>query len=143
PQVAARRDRQFAEGGPQEIVNLSPPLGPGLHHGLGASGILTDQPQLSDGRWLDAVLQNQFAFLSASPAAANELLPSEHSRLKALGVQWQIDPAFEPWLEKLGAKVLLLRPDRYVFGGANTSKELSCLIAKMQIFTLVSPVAPT
>ena len=143
PQVAAQRDRQFAEGGPQEIVNLSPPLGPGLHHGPGASGILADHPQLSDGRWLDAVLQNQFAFLSATPVAANELLPSEHSRLKALGVQWQIDPALEPWLEKLGAKVLLLRPDRYVFGAANTSEELSCLIAKLQIFTLVSPAAPT
>jgi len=140
-QVAAARDQQFTEGGPQEIVNLSPPLGPGLHLGKGAAGTLPGQPHLGDGRWLDAALDGRFALLCADDTAATGLLPEDRDRLRALGVLWLIDPTLAPWLKRLGAVVLMLRPDRYVFGNAASAGGLRRLIAKLPTVTRASPGA--
>ncbi len=131
PQTAAERDQQFAEGGPQEIVNLAPRLGPGQHHGSGAAGTIPGQPRLSDGRWLDSALGGQFALLSANNAITSGLLPKELARLNALDVQCVADPGLGPWLRQLDAALLVLRPDRYGFGSANDANELRQLIARL------------
>ncbi len=141
PKVAAARDRQFAEGGPQEIVNLSPPLGPGLHGGSGCAGTLPGQPRLRDGRWLDAALGSQFALLCATDAITCTLQPQDLARLDALGTQWLIDASLEHWLRQLDAKVIVLRPDRYVFGSASTVDELRRLIARLPMCTHAAPAA--
>ena len=133
PQVAAERDRQFDDGGPQEIVNLAPRLGPGQHHGhaSGVAGTIPGQPRLSDGRWLDTALGGQFALLAANNSISSGLLAQDHVRLSALDAHYVTDPALEPWLRQLGAGLLVLRPDRYVFGSANDANELRQLIAKL------------
>lgn len=125
PLVAAQRDQQFLAQGPQEIVNLSPPLGPGFHLGQGLSGQITAQPTLSDGRLLDDALDHGFAMVSAqSPEGSN--MPAHIFRdLSTLGVQWLHDPALRAWLQGLDAQWILLRPDRYVYATAKTSGELS------------------
>jgi 3-(3-hydroxy-phenyl)propionate hydroxylase len=125
PVVAAQRDRQFLAQGPQEIVNLSPPLGPGFHRGQGLSGHITAQPALSDGRLLDDALGLGFAVISARAVDTSRVPAQALKYLTALGVQWLHDPVLEAWLKELGAQWVLLRPDRYVFATAQTTDEMT------------------
>jgi 3-(3-hydroxy-phenyl)propionate hydroxylase len=95
PRVAAERDRLFAEGGKEEMVNLSPPLGPGFHLGRGE---IFPQPLLPDGRRLDAAIGGyRFALLSP----------------------WKIEAEI-PVVPFPGDEAILLRPDRYVYGTAHS-----------------------
>jgi 3-(3-hydroxy-phenyl)propionate hydroxylase len=127
PQVAAQRDRQFAQGGTQEIVNLSPRLGPGCHVGAAPAGTLPGQPRLSDGRLLDEALQTGFALVSADDALGAQLTASEKAPLQEL-----TDPALAPWLDALGARALLLRPDRHVFATVQSAEELRARLQDLQ-----------
>jgi 3-(3-hydroxy-phenyl)propionate hydroxylase len=106
PKVAAQRDRDFAQGGTEKMVNLSPPLGPGFHR---AHGAIFPQPLLPDGRRLDAAIGGyRFALLSP----------------------WPIDArlAVVPWS---GNEAILLRPDRYVYGTASSVGEAKQLLAEV------------
>ena len=106
------------------------------------AGSLPGQPRLSDGQWLDAALESKFALVCADQVVVSGLLPEDHARLRALGVQWLIDPALAPWLHQLDAALMILRPDRYVFGCANTAEELRQLIAKFSTVTCAFHCAP-
>ena len=125
PVVAAQRDQQFLAQGPQEIVNLSPALGPGFHSGQGVSGQITAQPRLSDGRLLDDALGLGFAVISAHAIDTARVPAQALSDLTALGTLWLHDPLLSPWLQVLGAQLVLLRPDRYVFATANSVQEMA------------------
>jgi 3-(3-hydroxy-phenyl)propionate hydroxylase len=106
PKVAAQRDWDFAQGGTEEMVNLSPPLGPGFHR---AHGAIFPQPLLPDGRRLDEAIGGyRFALLSPWPIDAR--LPV---------VRWSGDEA------------ILLRPDRYVYGTARSVGEAKQLLAEV------------
>lgn len=103
PQVAAERDRAFLEGGREEMVNLSPPLGPGFHLGRGE---IFPQPVLADGRRLDeAVGGYRFALLSP----------------------WKVETDI-PVVPFEGPEAILLRPDRYVYGVARSRAEAEKLL---------------
>lgn len=103
PQVAAERDRRFLEGGKEEMVNLSPPLGPGFHAGRGD---IFAQPVLADGRRLDAAIGGyRFALLSP----------------------WKVEAGF-PVIAFAGPEAILLRPDRYVYGVARSRAEAENLV---------------
>jgi 3-(3-hydroxy-phenyl)propionate hydroxylase len=131
PAVARERDAQFAQGGTQEIVNLAPPLGPGCHTGKGAAGTLPGQPWLSDGRRMDEALGQGFALLSAAPIAPSQLDAGTLARLRAADTCWLADAALAPWLDALGTRHVLLRPDRYVFGTARDLDELAQVAATL------------
>ncbi len=135
PAVAALRDRQFAQGGKQEIVNLAPRLGPGLHHGALPAGTIPGQPRLSDGRRLDQALGHGFAVLSDDASIGSSLTAPERANFDLLGTSWICDPALSPWLQALDARVLVLRPDRYVFGAAANSQELGQLSLRLPRYT--------
>ena len=124
PLVAAQRDQQFLAQGPQEIVNLSPPLGPGFHQGLSLAGQITAQPRLSDGRLLDDALGQGFAVVTAQAMDTSRVPALTLRDLTALGTQWLHDPALQTWLNGLDAQLVLLRPDRYVFATAKTANEM-------------------
>ena len=124
PVVAAQRDQQFLAQGPQEIVNLSPPLGLGFHKGQGLSGQIMAQPTLSDGRLLDDALGQGFAVVSAHARDSLHVPAQTLHDLTALGTQWLHDPALQTWLQGLDAQWVLLRPDRYVFATAKTTDEM-------------------
>jgi 3-(3-hydroxy-phenyl)propionate hydroxylase len=102
PSVAAARDRRFAESGKEEMVNLSPALGPGVH----SDGRIHPQPVLPDGRRLDdAIGGYRFAVLSPEAPALPE------------GFAWIPHP-----------HRTVLRPDRYVYGTARNARELEGLL---------------
>jgi len=142
PEVAAQRDRQFAQGGTQEIVNLAPRLGPGCRTGAAWAGTIPGQPRLSDGRMLDEALEHGFAVLSANDAVTAPLSAAQRAPLEALDAQWLEDPALEKWLATLAATVVVLRPDRYVFGTAQTTGALVRLISEVVTITGIPKTAP-
>ncbi len=104
PRVAAERDRRFLEGGKEEMVNLSPPLGPGFHRGRGE---IFPQPLLADGRRLDEAIGG-YHFAVLCPFETD----FPHIRIE-------------------GPEAIVLRPDRYVYGAARTRAELQDLLGGM------------
>ena len=105
PQVAEARDRRFLESGKEEMINLSPPLGPGFHAG---GGDIFPQPVLPDGRRLDEAIGG-YCFAVLCPKSF-----SIDTGLKVI--------PFE------APEAIVLRPDRYVYGQARSSKELQQLL---------------
>jgi 3-(3-hydroxy-phenyl)propionate hydroxylase len=106
PRVAAERDRRFLEGGREEMINLSPSLGPGFHRGRGE---IFPQPVLADGRRLDAAIGGyRFALL----------LPKEFPDVKTDLACVRYD----------AREAVVLRPDRYVYGVARSAAELNTLL---------------
>ena len=131
PTVAAERDRQFASGGPQEIVNLSPQLGPGVHGGDMPAGSIPGQPRLADGRLLDTALGSGFAVLAADNAICAALPTAGRLKFDRLGTRWLTDPVLTDWLVALGTPLVVLRPDRYVFGVAAGPDQLAHLASQL------------
>lgn len=107
PAVAAERDRRFLEGGKEEMVNLSPPLGPGYHH----DGRIYPQPMLPDGRHLDEAIGGyQFALLCPKDISVK-------AKMKIIPVD--------------GPEAVVLRPDRYIYGTARSAAGLRTLLGGM------------
>lgn len=104
PQVAAGRDRRFLESGKEEMVNLSPPLGPGAHH----DGRIFPQPALPSGRRLDEAIGG---YRWAVLCPARFLVKTDV----------QVVP-FD------GPEAIVLRPDRYIYGTAGSQAELRKLL---------------
>lgn len=126
PAVAAARDRRFLESGKEEIANLSPPLGPGFHAGTAPAGEVFPQPRLADGRRLDAAIGGYRFALLAEPALLD---PALGARCAASGIATvPADGEAAARLAQTGARALLLRPDRYVYGGARDGAALRALL---------------
>lgn len=126
PQVAAERDRRFLAAGKEEIVNLSPGLGPGAHDGEPPAGEIFPQPHLADGRRLDAAIGGYRFALLAERALLDRSLAQ---RCQSAGVA--LVPADGETAERLrerGARGALLRPDRYVYGIAHDRASLASLV---------------
>ena len=129
PVIAAARDQRFEQEGRQEIVNLAPQLGPGLHTGVLPAGTMPGQPRLSDGARLDRALGNGFAVLAADTSIVAELPALARARFDAIGTRWASDAGLGGWLGEIGSPVVVLRPDRYVLGVADTVSDLERLAA--------------
>jgi 3-(3-hydroxy-phenyl)propionate hydroxylase len=110
PKVAAERDRRFLESGKEEMVNLSPRLGPGFHLGRSGEGEVFPQPVLADGRRLDEAIGG-YRFAVLTPERID--VPRHMARV--------------PYHESV-----VLRPDRYVYGRARNAAELKSLIGGMR-----------
>jgi 3-(3-hydroxy-phenyl)propionate hydroxylase len=109
PKVAAERDRRFLATGKEEMVNLSPRLGPGFHR---EGGEIFPQALLPDGRRLDQAIGGyRFAVLCPE-------------RLR-------VDSPF-PVVPFEGEEAIVLRPDRYVYARARSAAELESLIGGMR-----------
>jgi 3-(3-hydroxy-phenyl)propionate hydroxylase len=104
PKVAAERDRRYLEGGKEEMVNLSPPLGPGAH----CDGRVFPQPVLADGRRLDEAIGGSRWAVLCPP------------QLRTEAPMTVIPFASE--------EAIVLRPDRYVYGRATTKAGLEQLL---------------
>lgn len=124
--VAAERDARFAREGPGRIVNLSPALGPGAHAGGATGGRIHGQPRLSDGRLLDAAAGPGFAVVGDGSVALPPLLAT---RIRTeMGIGLVLDAALASWCAEAGGAFVLLRPDRYVFGTAESATALETLL---------------
>ena len=104
PKVAAERDRRFLETGKEQMVNLSPPLGPGAHF----DGRVFPQPMLADGRRLDQAIGG-YRWAVLCPAQLR------------VGTPMTVVPVE-------GDEAIVLRPDRYVYGRATTPAGLEQLL---------------
>jgi 3-(3-hydroxy-phenyl)propionate hydroxylase len=119
PEVARRRDEEMLRS-PAKMESIQPALGPGLHGDAAPpAGMLSAQPKLADGRRLDDAIGPGFAVVCAKSFPARA----------PAGVQLVVDggPEVEAWLAKLGAEAVVVRPDRYVLGAANSVSELEAL----------------
>lgn len=127
PEVAAKRDAAMMQGGPEEMVNLSPSLGPGVHEARGVAGAILEQPRLSDGRLLDEAIGSGFGLLGEVPV----LSKAAQAVCGEIGMTLVDDVALAPWLAQAQARWIILRPDRYVFGAAEEVGELEELILSL------------
>ena len=130
PQAARERDARFKAGQPEIFHFPAPRLGPGVWQGEHPQvAQIFPQPTLPDGRALDAVVGLNFALI-AEPAL---LAPAEtRERWTGLGVRCvPAQGALSEWLNTHGVRAVLLRPDRYILGVANTADELESLAAQL------------
>ena len=120
---------QAAEG-PQKVAQVLPNLGPGLTAGDGKfTGRLFPQPRLLSGERLDdhigprpaLILRNEFA-RQLSTSVMDSLAP------EGIAVIDEPSPEILAWFETNNVQAVLIRPDRYILGTADTSEELSELL---------------
>lgn len=108
PEVAAARDRRFLETGKEEMVNLSPALGPGAHAGVPPAGQIFPQPRLADGRRLDEAIGGyRFALLGPQALLDEAQVPEDVVRIPFPGEE-----------------MVLLRPDRYIAAASRAPDEI-------------------
>ncbi len=131
PEVAARRD-EFIRSHPEaSAVPTSPALGPGLHEGDRdeRAGKLSPQPLLADGTRLDDMTGTHFvvaadwALYNALPAGLKAALDEDGDTVTLL------DPLkVGEILAAVGAEAVVIRPDHYILGVADTGDDLERLI---------------
>ena len=117
--------------GPQTMRQLMPSLGPAL--GVGSSqliGSLFPQPILQSGKLLDEEIGNDFALITSMSFQA-ELVESDRKKIEKLKVALLSDAMeeLESWFKSHDIGAVLLRPDRYILGIAETSSDLTGLLA--------------
>lgn len=131
PEVAAERDAEMLAGDGEALRTPFPQLGPGL---LPASaerplGTLFAQPRLADGRLLDEASGEQFTIL-ALPELVESIDPTLRERWNEDAVAIVADASAETRaaLAAVGARAVLVRPDRYLLGTADSTEDLERLV---------------
>ena len=131
PQAARERDARFKAGQPEIFQFPAPRLGPGLWQGEQAEvAQVFPQPQLANGRLLDAVLGLNFAVIG-DPSLLDGVSDATRQCWQALGAVTlpASDPEVKAWLSQHGVRAVVLRPDRYILGVAQTAAQLEGLSA--------------
>jgi 3-(3-hydroxy-phenyl)propionate hydroxylase len=129
PQAARERDAKFKAGQPEIFQFPAPRLGPGVWQGDSSPvAQVFPQPLLADGRLLDTALGLHFAVIGEEQVLASAS-HSTRARWQAQGlvVRPAHDPELQAWLQANGVRAVLLRPDRYILGVAQTGAELDQL----------------
>jgi 3-(3-hydroxy-phenyl)propionate hydroxylase len=116
--------------GSARMESIAPRLGEGLEAGVTVhTGTLFPQPQLADGTLLDEYC-GYASVLLADPA----ILSGGNDKVGSLSTAGIVVVAAEPGseiaqhLDRLEARAVLVRPDRYILGTATNADELSALI---------------
>lgn len=133
PAAAARRDRQFADGGARTFEYPQPQLGPGVHCvSSKASGSIFSQPRLANGRLLDEAVGQRFAVIG-EPSIIGAAEGGAAAAWRALDMAVISDPGHEllTALRDIEAAAVVLRPDRYIFAAASTGTELSAVTTRL------------
>ena len=131
PQAARERDAKFKTGQPKIFEFPAPRLGPGVWEGDSAPvAQVFPQPMLSDGRLLDAALGLHFAVIGEA-AVLDAVSEDTRERWQAQNVVKlpARDPEVQAWLQQNGVRAVLLRPDRYIMGAAQTGADLDSISA--------------
>jgi 3-(3-hydroxy-phenyl)propionate hydroxylase len=108
-----------------------PRLGPGVRADDDdeLSGRLSPQPTLEGGKKLDDVVGYRFAAVGNDGCLAGISADTKRS-LEGLNVRLITTGSGQvhDWLADVGAAAVILRPDRYIFGSAQSSEELDALV---------------
>ena len=113
---------------------LRPRLGSGIRMDDADThaGFLSAQPRLTNGELLDDVVGYQFAVVG-DPACLAEASAATKALFDSLDISVVDDDSEEirHWLDKLGLKAVVVRPDRYVFGTAGSAAELDKVVSEL------------
>lgn len=141
PEVAQQRD-EFIRANPLSAAPVSPALGPGLHQGDRdeRAGGLSVQPVLDDGVRLDDMVGTHFV-VAASRELYMDLDVTIRTRLESSGdVVVLLDPEkIDPILQGAQATAVVIRPDRYILGAADSTADLEGLIEMIPGVTVSKP----
>lgn len=116
---------------PREHTIERPLLGHGLHGEAPVpAGRLGPQPRLEDGRLMDAAVQGRFAVVG-DPAVIAGISNITRSHLDQLGAITLPDTgdSMRRALQNLNCAAMIVRPDRYLLGIANTAQEIDEIVA--------------
>lgn len=108
---------------------LRPPIGPGVRdEGPEPIGVLSAQPKLSDGTLLDDAIGFRFAVVGdpETVAAASDATRAAWQKLDVAILDGSHDEVIA-WARSLGAAAVVIRPDRYVYGVAESGADLDRL----------------
>jgi 3-(3-hydroxy-phenyl)propionate hydroxylase len=111
-----------------------PLLGTGIHGKTDAvSGALSIQPRLNNGHLMDDEIGYGFAVVGDG-SILNAVDPETVASWGRLGVKVvsEIGLPMRHWLNERHVHAVIVRPDRYVFGGAVDVAELDRLTARLQ-----------
>ncbi|MEV4239152.1 MULTISPECIES: bifunctional 3-(3-hydroxy-phenyl)propionate/3-hydroxycinnamic acid hydroxylase [unclassified Nocardia] len=143
PATAAGRDAHIRSH-PQDVYPPLPALGPGLHTGPGDpnAGHLSQQPMLADGTRLDDIVGVRFLLATTAEIFAG--LP-ENTRIEVetnpeIVVLTGTEQVAE-LLASVDSKAIVVRPDRYVLGTADTAARLAELLTIIPALTAAPRVA--
>lgn len=127
----------MANASPEELASMKqhdyeqarPLLGPGVFSSSHSGGTLSPQPRLSDGMLLDYRVGYNFA-LVGSPDLIAAISPQTASTLADLGAAIVPDDGndMQEALAKIGGAAMLIRPDRYLVGVADTAAEINEMV---------------
>lgn len=133
PDAAEQRDH-FLRTNPEEAAPVSPSLGPGFHDGEvdEHAGRLSPQPLLANGQRLDDLVGIRF-MLAVTPELYSELDSAVRDQIEAnSNVAVMTDPTIVgSLLHSVDAQAVLLRPDRYIVGVADSQADLQRLTQKI------------
>ncbi len=115
--------------GTTRMSSIAPRLGPGLAAGaLSHVGLLAPQLRLADGQLMDDVVA--YAHCLIVNGSWWRQLGDLHEKSPAIEVFLLLDddvPEAQRYLDDLGCKAVLIRPDRYILGTATKPEELRAL----------------
>lgn len=117
-------------GGSALMESIAPPIGPGLGVGKGA-GRLFGQPRLIDRRLMDEEYRHHWVIIAEMGFANRLELPPDVALITT-----ETSPNAIEHLARFSARAVVLRPDRYTLGTADTVEQLATLLASI----LPSPI---
>ena len=115
--------------GSARMASISPPLGPGVQpDDAPPAGHLSPQPQLSGGALIDDVCGYRFALIveDALRSGCSDAVNGFGGELPVFTDQ--SEPGIRQYLDQLGTRAVLVRPDRYILGTAESADELAHLL---------------
>lgn len=146
PKVAAERDDYIRANPDRSAVPTSPALGPGLHEGAAdeRAGKLGIQPILADGTRLDDMVGNHF-LVATDRTVYRALSDATKTLLDEDGdVVTLLDPLkVDQILASVGAKAVVLRPDHYILGAADSAADLERLVRAIPSIAHASALTAT
>lgn len=143
PEEVAQRDHRLASA-PRQLQSLSPRLGDSDVRGTGSvSGFISHQPILESGERLDRAAGQNFVVLARQGFANAQDWASIRNVFAApLVIVEDGSRETTQWLDELGVRAVVIRPDRYMACSANSVDVLHTEMARLRKAIHLEATAP-